>query len=609
MKNNCLLKMEDNIIRVLDQRQSKAFIIDCVKRTMPRWIDKSEISQYQECTEEEMMKQTNIYIQDMELLDSESRKFVYSHFSLVASVLPFVTDSEKRSRMIETISIERNVSKPTVRYYLCLYLTYQDISVFAPKKKEKSNELSRDEKNIRWALNKYFYTKNKNSLKTAYTMMLKEKYCDSDGVLLPECPTFHQFRYYYRKNKSMQTFYISREGLKDYQRNNRPLLGDGVQQFAPNVGVGMFDSTICDIYLVDDAGNLVGRPILTACVDAYSSICYGYSLTWEGGTYSLRNLLLNMVSDKVEHCKKYGISIEKSEWDCEKLPGTFVTDMGAEYKGETFEQIADLGVTIINLPPYRPELKGCIEKFFDLVQESYKKHLKGRGVIEPDYQERGAHDYRKDACLTMKDFERVILRCILYYNSQRIIEKFPYTDEMISKEIKPYANSIYNYGKMQMGTNLIKVNQQELMYVLLPRIKGKYTRHGLKVNGLRYHCEGYVENYLNGGEIAVAYNPEDSSIVWIIENGEYIAFELIESRFKSKSLLEVESVKEKQKTLIKAEQMNNTQAQIDLARHIEAIANNVCCQSDVRIKDIRKTRKREQQRTHKDFMKGGVVNA
>lgn len=50
----------------------------------------------------------------------------------------------------------------------------------------------------------------------------------------------------------------------------------------------------------------------------------------------------------------------------------------------------------INLPAYRPELKGAVEKFFDLVQGNYKKHLKGKGVIEPDYQERGAHDYRKD---------------------------------------------------------------------------------------------------------------------------------------------------------------------------------------------------------------------
>lgn len=80
--------------------------------------------------------------------------------------------------------------------------------------------------------------------------------------------------------------------------------------------------------------------------------------------------------------------------------------MGSEYKSENFEQIAELGVTIINLPPYRPELKGAVEKFFDLLQNTYKPYLKGKGIIEPDFQERGAHDYRKDARLTIADFEK-----------------------------------------------------------------------------------------------------------------------------------------------------------------------------------------------------------
>ena len=137
-------------------------------------------------------------------------------------------------------------------------------------------------------------------------MMLKEKYCDGMGKLLPGHPSFNQFSYFYRKYKNMQTFFISRNGIKDYQMNHRPLLGDGVQQYASHVGVGFFDSTICDIYLVDNAGNLAGRPILTACVDAYSSLCMGYSLSWEGGIYSLRGLLLNIIADKKSIVKNMG---------------------------------------------------------------------------------------------------------------------------------------------------------------------------------------------------------------------------------------------------------------------------------------------------------------
>ena len=177
-----------------------------------------------------------------------------------------------RTEKINEASATYNLSKQTVRNYLCLYLVYQNKAVFAPKQRAQDTELSQDEKNMRWALNKFFYTKNKNSLKTAYTFMLKNKYCDESGALISEYPSFYQFRYFYRKTRNMQNYYISRDGIKSYQRNKRPLLGDGVQSFASSVGKGMLDSTICDIYLVSDTGEVIGRPVLTAQIDLSNHI-------------------------------------------------------------------------------------------------------------------------------------------------------------------------------------------------------------------------------------------------------------------------------------------------------------------------------------------------
>lgn len=608
MQKNELLKKDDNIIRVFETKDENVFIIDCIKKTMPKWVSASSIANYEKCSESELLKVTDMQLWDIETLDEESRRFAHEHYTWIAGVLPFISDEKQRNNVITQVAFERNISKQSIRNYLCLYLVYQDISALAPKKIFVEKKLSKDEKNMRWALNKFFYNKNKNSLKTAYTLMLQNKYCDVNGVLLSDYPTFHQFRYFYEKHRNMQTYYISRNGIKNYQRNNRPLVGDGIQSFAPMVGVGMLDATICDIYLVDDTGNLVGRPILTACIDAYSGLCCGYSLTWEGGVYSLRNLMLNVITDKVEWCEKFGIIIKKEQWNCSKMPGTLVTDMGSEYKSETFEQIAELGVRIVNLPPYRPELKGAVEKFFDLVQETYKKHLKGKGVIEPDYQERGSHDYRKDACLTMQDFERVILRCIIYYNSQRIVENFPYTDAMVAEKITPYASSFWNWGNLQMGANLIALESKRLILTLLPRTNGKFSRQGLKVNKMRYHRDGYTEQYLKGKSVTVAYNPDDVTMVWIIDKGSYIEFSLIESRYKDKSLEMVEALQNSQKEIVKAAKSDNIQAQIDLSKHIEAIANSVCGHSDVNIKNIRTARKREQNRSHIDYAKEGVVN-
>lgn len=591
---NQLLEHDGHFVRILETHLSKVFLIDCLKRNMPEWRERDELQQYVSCPEIYLQEVSHIFLPDIS--DAESRKIMYERFTMISPVLPFITDTQKRKEIIHSVSVAKGISKQTIRHYLCLYLAYQDISVLAPKENRKNVCLSQDEKNMRWALNKFFYTKHKNSLNTAYLFLLKEKYCDAMGNLLPEYPSFYQFRYFYRKTKKMQTYYISRNGLKDYQKNNRPLLGDGIQEYASSVGMGMLDATVCDIYLVNDAGKLAGRPILTVCIDAYSSLCCGYLLSWEGGVYSLRGLMLNIIQDKQKWCKKHGIFIEKSQWDSNQLPALLVTDMGMEYQSENFEQITELGVTVINLPAYRPELKGAVEKFFDLIQNTYKPHLKGKGVIEADYQERGAHDYRKDACLTMEDFEKVILHCIIYYNSHRMIENFPYTEEMIKNQIPPFANTLWEWGRKQSGANLITVNKEQLILTLLPRTTGEFSRVGLKVNQMRYKNEDYTERYLTGGKVTVSYNPDDVTVVWLKENGSFIPFTLIESRYSGKKLAEVEHMKKGKKELVKKSVTENIQAQIHLAQSIEIIASSVKNHATTEIKECEGIRQREKRK-------------
>ena len=331
MKKYDLLRSGNSIIRVLEVQGDRVLVIDCIKRTMPVWVELDTLESCSECTIGELSETTGVVIVGVDDLDADQRKTMYERYTMIAPMLPFVADDRMRSRLICSVAGEHGVSKQTIRSYLCLYMAYMDVAALAPKRREDERVLTQDEKCMRWALNKFFYTTKKQSLMTAYTMMLKERYCDGLGVLAEEYPSFYQFRYFYRKTRNLQNFYISRDGLKNYQRNNRPLTGEGVQEFAPAVGTGMFDATVCDIYLVNDTGSLVGRPILTACIDAYSGLCCGYSLSWEGGVYSLRGLMLNIIVDKVEWCNRFGISIHREDWDCDMLPATFITDKIAFY--------------------------------------------------------------------------------------------------------------------------------------------------------------------------------------------------------------------------------------------------------------------------------------
>lgn len=597
-----LIIYNGEIHRILIRGDERSLLINCITRTMPFYILTADISDCPVCEEKDLLLKMGIMVTDIDSLPAESKKTAHQRYTMITPVLFFLGNEGMRSYMIDEVSREYTVSKQTVRKYLCLYLAYQNISMLSSYKESPDKPLSDDEKNFRWALNKYFYSQLKNTLKDTYTLMLKERYTDSTGQLTDEYPPFHRFRYYYQKNKKLQKYYISRNGMSEYQRNHRPLIKEGIREYVAGVGTGLIDSTICDIYLVNEEGQLIGRPILTACVDAYSSLCLGYSLSWEGGVYSLKLLMHNIISNKAEHCKSFGILIDDIDWNADKLPATFITDKGKEYTAYIFEQLTELGVQIINLPPYRPDLKGTIEKFFDVIQKLYKPHLKGKGIIEPDFQERGATDYRKQACLTLRDFEAILINCIIYYNSKRIIKDFPFTEEMISSDIKPCANHIWSYGIKQMGANLIFVSPEMLKLTLLPRAEGVFSRKGLTVNKLRYYAEGFTERYLKGETCIVAYNPENTSCVWLIEDGVYTPFHLIDKRYSNYTIDDILSHKSEQGKIIKNAERESLQAKVKLINQIEAISSSCHTETQTDITSIRATRTKEKKRCHKgDF--------
>lgn len=606
MDNASLYQIENSIYRVLDMQDDLILVIDCIKRTMPHWITRNQIECATECTDSVLHNQTSTTIRTDLTIAEEG--VCNKRYSVIADILPYIADQPQRNEAIAKASQEHHLTTKTIRKMLCQYLAFQNKHIFAPPP-PKSKELTQDEKNIRWALNKYYYTRNGKTLTDAYTQLIRHKYCDADGKVLPQHPSMTQFTYFYRKNRKLQTLYITRDGLKNYQMNKRPLLGNRVQEFAPAVGVGMADSTTCDIYLCDDSGTqLVGRPILTAIVDAYSGLCYGYSLGWTNSLDSIRELLLNCISNKVEWCHKFGIDIEERDWNCTALPARLLTDRGHEYASFGLEQLTELGITITNLPAYRAELKGSVERFFGLIQSYYKSLLRGKGVIEMDVGSRGAHDYRKDACLNLRAFEAIILRCIVHYNRERILANYPYTQPMLEAQIPPHPANIWNYGLTQPGVNLITVCKENLLKVLLPRTKGTFCQRGLIVNKIRYKRDGYTEQYLSGGSVTVAYNPDDVSQVYLVKDN-YAQFDLIESRYEGLTLDAAKQMMTRQKELILSFEHQSLQAKVDLTRHIQSIVNaNKHDSSHLDIRNASRTRANERYSKHKNLINEVITN-
>ena len=204
------------------------------------------------------------------------------------------------------------------------------------------------------------------------------------------------------------------------------------------------------------------------------------------------------------------------------------------------------------------------------------------------FRERGGIDYRKKAMLTLKEFEKIVLLCIIRYNSKRIIN-LPF--DTVGK-VQPFASELWNYCIAASKNNLITVDDELLRLTLLPRGAGSFKRDGLHVNGLRYMNYDFTERYLKGGDCVVAYDLDNASKVWLYENGEYIPFEIVENYFTDMDIEEIKAIKAQKKQAERAVADIALQGSIDLSRDIERIASTILAPR-VDIKNVRRHRKAE----------------
>lgn len=114
MKKHDLLKDGNNIIRVLEVTPDKILVIDCIKKTMPVWVESSALDSFSGCTDEVLNEATNFAVTAIDALDADQRKAMYDRCTLIAPILPFVVDERMRSKVIGSIATEYNISKHTM---------------------------------------------------------------------------------------------------------------------------------------------------------------------------------------------------------------------------------------------------------------------------------------------------------------------------------------------------------------------------------------------------------------------------------------------------------------------------------------------------------------
>ncbi|WP_313885247.1 Mu transposase C-terminal domain-containing protein [Clostridium sp. DJ247] len=406
-----------------------------------------------------------------------------------------------------------------------------------------------------------------------------------------------------------------RNSAKKYQQQHRAVLGSSSLEALGPASIYEIDATVADVYLVSRYNRnwIIGKAVIYTVIDRFSRMVVGLNVSLEGPSWlGAMVALTNAMSDKVEFCKEYGISISQDMWNTKYLCDTLIADRG-ELEGYNVENLTgNLGVKVQNTPSFRADWKPFVEQYFRLINLRVKPLLPG--VIDEDFKQRSGKDYRLDAKLDLYQFTQVIIKCVLYFNNYRYLKGFNRHELMIQDDIEPIPSNIWNWAVKNVAGKLRTLPEDIIKLNLLPQSNAVVTEKGIRFKGVLYGSEkalreGWFEEARNNGhfQIKVSYDPRNLNFIYIITdkgmNFEKCFLLKHQERYIDRTVEEIEYLLQKESLEIKSGSSNELQAKVDLFSEIEDIvkkaesltnnAQDVSASKASKIRDIRANREVE----------------
>ncbi|MBD2107038.1 Mu transposase C-terminal domain-containing protein [Nodosilinea sp. FACHB-13] len=165
------------------------------------------------------------------------------------------------------------------------------------------------------------------------------------------------------------------------------------------------DHTRADVMLVDQYGEVLGRPWLTTVIDTYSRCIMGINLGFDAPSSQVVALAMRHAILPKRHGPEYKLNCD---WGTFGKPDHFYTDGGKDFRSNHLQRIgADLGFAC-HLRD-RPSEGGVVERPFRTLNDQLFSTLPG--YTGSNVQQR-PKDAEKEASLTLRDLEHLIVRFI-----------------------------------------------------------------------------------------------------------------------------------------------------------------------------------------------------
>jgi len=253
------------------------------------------------------------------------------------------------------------------------------------------------------------------------------------------------------------------------------------------------DSKRMDLQICDEYGTVIGRPVLSACLNPCTRECTGWDIS-----------IGAPCAEYIVNSLKMAISGSEDEPNSGGKVRVLDVDNGAEFVNGWFQNIANiLGITIRYLPPGSPDSKSFVERFFETVDVGLVHMLPGTTMGSP--QKLGDYDPLKHACIKLSELREIFRKWLkIYHNTshqelfmsphqkrQELINKSPPPERYTSDDLEQLCRSVC-YRRIRHG----KVS---LLYL-------SWVGSGL---------EEIAEQLGKSQKATIYYNPCDLSEVWV----------------------------------------------------------------------------------------------
>lgn len=351
--------------------------------------------------------------------------------------------------------------------------------------------------------------------------------------------TLSQFVYALKKLESARQLAIVKVSKSKWSKDHEALIGTARDGIRYPGQVYVIDSTIADVYLVCamDGKILVGRPVIYAVIDAFSSVILSIHVTVDTANADQAKIALyRAVLPKDAWLKSLGAPQEfAAALPAGCKPTALFCDRGEILSKAGLEMAKTMKFALRLAAPYRADWKSLVERLFGIINDRVLHWIPGG--VRARALERGERDVRYDGVLSINGLQRVMLSLAAEWNQTHNMSKHV-SATMLRHEISATPLEFWKYGMKYLHPAAEWFNRDDAARQLLPTIESILSRRGAELlEDLRFSADWMRadDRYYEQRESArgkVLLDPDDPLGAFLVddESGDLRHMKLVDTR-------------------------------------------------------------------------------